>query len=85
MADILEILRFPHNWEAKWFGKSKGTPSDAPFKAADEIERLRAKLVDVHTIIPPPVPMADIDLIDSQKVKLFDAVRKTLYNSEKRA
>lgn len=61
MVDLLEILRTPDNWEARWFNKSWGTPSSAPFEAADEIERLRAIIAVAITDLRNRNPQSALD------------------------
>jgi hypothetical protein len=44
-----------------------------------EIERLYAKLVQIHSIVPAPSPLPNADYIDAMKVKWFDQLRRFLY------
>jgi hypothetical protein len=51
----------------------------------NEVQRLRAKLTEVHKIVPPPSPIPGADYTDAIKVKWFDDLRKVLYDAEKDA
>lgn len=49
MTNIVERLLGPHEWGYRELTGMGFTPDDAPFEAADEIERLKAKVEQKST------------------------------------